>query len=96
MGLFDDYFIRKEESGAAVVKLHQEHATVQIVHLAKNPGLLLKPAAPLLIPYKSEQSAMPSHHLSIDAYHGRFHLSHPWMGSPQPHLNILAIFAPNS
>jgi hypothetical protein len=49
-----------------------------------------------MIPYKPEQSAMPSHHLSIDAYHGRFHLSHPWMGSPQPHLNILAIFAPNS
>jgi len=76
-GLFDDYFVREEESGAAVVKLHQEHATVQIVHLAKDPGLLLKPAAPLMIPYKPDQSAMPPHHLGIDAFHGRFHLSHP-------------------
>src|SRR6266849_4107138 len=76
-GLFHDYFVREEESGAAVVKLHQEHATVQIVHLAKDPGLLLKPAAPLMIPYKPDQSAMPPHHLGIDAFHGRFHLSHP-------------------
>lgn len=77
VGLFDDYFIWEEESGAAVIKLHQEHATVQIVHLAKNPGLLLKSAAPLLISYEPEQSAMPTHHLAIDALHSRFHLSHP-------------------
>ncbi len=76
VGLFDDYFVREKESSAAVVKLHQEHATVQIVHLAKNPGLLLKSTAPLMIPYKPDQSAKPPHHLGIDAFHCRFHLSH--------------------
>ena len=58
--LLDDYFIRKEECGGAVVKLHQVHAPVQIIHLTQDAWLFTESAAPFVVAHRSLQLAMPS------------------------------------
>ena len=68
--LFDDYFVREEERGGAIVELHQEHAPVEIVDLAQDTWLLAESAATFVVTHRFLQLAMPPHHrLTITARH---------------------------
>jgi cytochrome c oxidase subunit IV len=58
--LLDDYFIREEECGGAVVKLHQVHAPVQIIYLTQYAWLFIESAAAFVVAHWSLQLAMPS------------------------------------
>ena len=58
--LLDDYFIREEECGGAVIKLHQVHAPVQIIHLTQDAWLFIESAAALVVAHGPLQLAMPS------------------------------------
>src|SRR5215469_9768058 len=53
--LLDDYFIRKEECGGAVVKLHQVHASVQIIYFTQDAWLFTESAAPFVVAHRSLQ-----------------------------------------
>jgi hypothetical protein len=68
--LLDDYFIREEERGSAIVELHQKHAPIEIIDLAQDTWLLTESAATFVVPHRFLQLAMPPHHrLSITARH---------------------------
>ena len=68
--LFDDYFVREEERGGAIVELHQEHAPVEIIDLAQDTWLLAESAATFVVTHRFLQLAMPPHHrLTITARH---------------------------
>jgi len=56
----DYYFVGKEERGGAVGKLHQVHATVQIVYLTQDAWLFAESAAPFVVTHGFLQLAMPS------------------------------------
>ena len=58
--LLYDYFIRKEESGGAVIELHQIHAPVQIIDLTQDAWLFTESTATFVIAHRSLQLAMPS------------------------------------
>src|SRR5271166_2489544 len=58
--LLDYYFIRKEERGGAVVKLHQIHAPVQIINLTQDAWLFAESTAPFVVAHRSLQLAMLS------------------------------------
>src|SRR5690242_12863409 len=74
--LFDDYFIRKQESGRAVVELHEQHAAPEIIDRAQNARLFAKSAQPLMITYRLEQStAPPDHRLEICTFHAHYYPS---------------------
>ena len=68
--LFDDYFVREEERGGAIIELHQEHAPVEIIDLAQDTWLLAESAATFVVTHRLLQLAMPPHHrLTITARH---------------------------
>jgi hypothetical protein len=50
--LLNDYFVREQERGAAVVKLHQVHVPPEVNQFAKDAWLFLETAQPLAIPYR--------------------------------------------
>lgn len=51
--LLDDYFIRKEKRGGAVVELHQVHPPVQIIYLTDDPWSFAETAAALVVAHRS-------------------------------------------
>jgi hypothetical protein len=58
--LLDDYFIRKEKSGGAVIELHQIHSPVQIIDLTQDAWLFTESTATFVIAHRSLQLTMPS------------------------------------
>jgi hypothetical protein len=85
--LLDDYFVRKEERGGAVVKLHQVHAPVQIIYLTENPWLFAESTAPFVVAHRSLQLAMLSDQ-SFCAYTVQ-HISTPPLLPGNPGVPIL-------
>ena len=63
--LLDDYLVRKEKRGGAVVELHQVHAPVQIIYLTDDPWLFAESTAPFVVAHRSLQLAMLSDQLSV-------------------------------
>jgi hypothetical protein len=58
--LLDYYFVRKEKRGGAVVKLHQEHAPVEVIYLTQNAWLFAKSTAPFVVAHRFLEFAMLS------------------------------------
>ena len=52
--IFDDYFVREQEGGRTVVKLHEQHVSFQVVDLAQNFRLFTEARAALMIAYGSQ------------------------------------------
>src|SRR5579862_6882488 len=69
-GLFDRDFVREQEGGCAVGKLHQEHRAVQIANLAQDGRLFAKPGPSFMVTNRSQESAMPA------CYFPHFALAH--------------------
>src|SRR6185437_16769150 len=68
--LFDDHFVGKQKSRRAVVKLHQQHMTPEIIHRAQNARFFAKSAQPFMVSYRLEQTTTPpNHRLEICTFH---------------------------
>src|SRR5262249_44417938 len=71
--IFDDYFVREQEGGRTVVKLHEQHVSFQVVDLAQNFRFFTEPRTALVVAYGSQQPAMPPpHRLRIANRHRHF------------------------
>src|SRR5262249_16195256 len=57
--IFDDYFVREQEGGCTVVKLHEQHVSFQIIDLAQNFRLFTEPGAALMVAYGSQHPTIP-------------------------------------
>src|SRR5262249_3479913 len=70
MPLLDDDLVRKQEGGRAILELHQQHTTPQIINRAQNARLFAKPRQTLAVPDGLKKLASPpNHYVKICRFH---------------------------
>jgi hypothetical protein len=60
--LLEDHFVGKQESGRAVIELHQQHPTPQVIHRTQNARPFAVSALAFVVSHGNEQTATPSNY----------------------------------
>jgi len=64
------YLVGKQESGCAVVELHQIHMPIEIVQLAQNARSFVEMEVPLTVAHRSQQLTEPARpRLRLPVFH---------------------------